>query len=238
MHEPRLLGVAEGAVSREGDWIDVTVPVRAGMLHWPGDPPVAVERVQDLDRGDVCTVSRLTLGAHTGTHVDAPLHYLPGGPGVDELPLDSLVGEARVVRIADDRRVTVEELARHDVRPGERLLFRTRNSDHSWPEAPFTDEFVCLTPESAAWLAQRGVRTVGVDYLSVGSPTDGIAIHRALLLAGVVIVEGLDLSRVPAGRYQLVCLPMKLRGGDGAPARVLLRPLADHGSSSENTSVR
>ncbi|MDP2316764.1 MAG: cyclase family protein [Pseudomonadota bacterium] len=207
------------------DWIDVTVPIRDGMLHWPGDPDVRVERVSDLDRGDAYTLSKLSLGAHTGTHVDAPLHYVHEGRGVDELPLDALVGDARVIRILDPHRVTVEELLRHDVRTGERVLFRTRNSDHPWPTEPFSTDYVHLAPDAAAWLALRGVRTVGIDYLSVASPEEGTVTHRALLLAGVVIVEGLDLSRVPAGRFQFVCLPLKLQGCEGAPARVLLRPV-------------
>jgi arylformamidase len=215
--------------AREGGddngWIDVTVPIRDGMLHWPGDPPVRVERVSDIDRGDPYTVSRLSLGAHTGTHVDAPLHYVQGGRGIDELPLDALVGEARVLRIVDPRRVTVDELVRNDVTEGERVLFRTRNSERPWSTQPFTEDYVHVAPDAAEWLAARGVRTVGVDYLSVASPEEGVVTHRALLLAGVVIVEGLDLSRVPAGRYQFVCLPLKLQAGDGAPARVLLRPV-------------
>jgi len=205
-------------------WIDASVPIRDGMVHWPGDPPIEVARVSDLERGDPATVSHLSAGVHSGTHVDAPVHFIPGGAGVDEIPIEALVGLARVVAIQDPRSVGEPELREHDPRAGERLLLRTRNSPRCWQTDRFLDDFVYLTVEGARFLAERSVRTVGIDYLSVGAMDAGVPTHRALLEAGVCIVEGLDLSAVEPGTYEMLCLPLRLAGGDGAPARVLLRP--------------
>ncbi len=205
-------------------WIEASVPIRDGMVHWPGDPAVEVVRVSDLERGDPATVSRLSAGVHSGTHVDAPLHYVAGAAGVDQIPVDTLIGEARAVAIRDPRAVDVPELREIDPRPGERLLFRTRNTPRCWQTDRFVEDFVFITPEAARLLAERRVRLVGIDYLSVGAADDGAATHRILLEAGVCIVEALDLSAVEPGTYEMLCLPLRLAGGDGAPARVLLRP--------------
>ncbi len=206
-------------------WIDVSVPVSDGMVHWPGDPEVKVTRALSIDAGDDANVSHLDLGAHTGTHMDAPVHFVPGAEGIDAMPLGATIGPARVVAIADPESVKPEELERHEPRRGERLLLRTRNSERSWVREPFDPDFVPISPEGAALLAERGVRTVGVDYLSVGGYRGGGAeTHRALLEAGVWIIEGLDLSRAEPGDYELICLPVKIAGSDGAPARALLRP--------------
>lgn len=212
-------------------WIDVTVPIRDGMVHWPGDPPVRVTRESDIARGDSSTVSRLELGAHTGTHVDAPGHFILGGSGVDAIDPERLVGPARVVRVDDGApvvdRAIVDAAA---VEPGERILFRTSNSDRAWKTDTdaFLADYCYLTLDAAERLVERGVRTVGIDYLSVAGGTQEqiVATHQALLAAGVCIIEGLNLSAVAPGAYDLVCLPLRLRDGDGAPARVLLRPSA------------
>jgi arylformamidase len=205
-------------------WIDISVPLRTGMVHWPGDPDVQFERLQDMERGDVCTVSRMALGAHTGTHMDAPLHYLRTGKSIDQMPLSATIGRARVIAIADPVAIAPEDLRPHSIRRGERILFKTRNSARCWQSKPFFEDYVFLSPAAARYLAARRVRTVGVDYLSVGtSGEDGVETHRALLEAGVWIIEGLDLSRVQPGKYDLVCLPLRIAGGDGAPARAVLR---------------
>jgi arylformamidase len=207
-------------------WIDVTVPIHAGMVHWPGDPAVRIARVRDLERGDEATVSELSLGAHTGTHVDAPAHFLAGGRPVDAIEPDALVGPARVVELAAPGAIAAEDLAPLEPRPGERLLLRTRNSERCWSGDRFVEDFVHLSPAAARLLVERGIRTVGVDYLSVGGGgEDGREVHRILLGAGVCVIEGLDLRDAPAGAYDLLCLPLRIRGGDGAPARALLRPL-------------
>jgi arylformamidase len=209
-----------------GGWIDVSVTVRDGMPHWPGDPPVVIERVMDIAHGDDCTVSHLDMGAHTGTHMDAPLHFIKGGRGLDTMPLEATVGEARVVDIADRHEITVDELRPHELQAGERILFRTVNSTRVWKTDDFVEDFVYISEPAARHLAEVGVQTVGVDYLSVGGYyVDGVTIHRILLGAGIWIIEGLDLSAAPAGRYEMICLPVKLHDSDGAPARALLRPL-------------
>lgn len=208
-------------------FIDVSVPIRAGMPHWPDNPPVAVDRIFDLAHGHPATVSRISLGVHTGTHMDAPSHFLAGAPGIDRMPLDATIGRARVIQIRDPQRVRVKELEKHRVRRGERILLRTCNSPRVWKTAHFVEDFVHLTPEAAEWFADRGVRALGVDYLSVGGFLDrsGEAVHHALLNAGIWIIEGLDLTRVPPGPCELICLPLKVLDGDGAPARAIIRPL-------------
>jgi arylformamidase len=212
-------------MTTRGDWIDVSVPLRTGMVHWPGDPPVTIERVMDMARGDDVTVSAIDMGAHTGTHVDAPFHFLPDAPSLDALDPEAMVGPARVIGIDDDVAIQPDELARHELRPGDRVLFKTANSDRCWTTDEFVEDFVYITEDAAAVLAALPVRLVGIDYLSVGGfHADGAEIHRRLLGAGVWIVEGLDLRGVEPGAYDLVCLPLRLAGGDGAPARALLRP--------------
>ena len=170
--------------------------------------------------------SQIASTVHVGTHVDAPLHYFADGAGVEGISLDALIGEAFVVQIPPTQeRITREVLENVDPPPGERLLFRTRNSDR-WPEAnrkEFFEDYVAFSEDAAQWLVARGVRTVGIDYHSVEMyDAKDRPVHRCLLSAGVVILEGLDLSGVMAGRYQLVCLPLKLVGVDGAPARAIL----------------
>jgi arylformamidase len=208
------------------DWIDVTVAIRDGMVHWPGNPPIVVERVEDMARGDAANVTKLSLGVHTGTHVDAPVHFDPRGAGVDAIPFAALCGPARVIAIANPREVTVDELAAAAITAGERILLRTHNSPHAWQQTKFVEDAVHLTLDAAHWLAARKVMTIGIDYLSVGgfAASNGEAVHHALLDAGVWIVEGLDLTHAPPGPCELMCLPMKIAGADGAPARAFVRP--------------
>jgi arylformamidase len=201
---------------------DITRTLRPGMATWPGEPGPELTLIKEMVAGHPADVSHLALGVHTGTHVDAPRHFIPGGAGVESLPLTTLIGPARVVSIADDRAIRVDELERAGLDGIERVLFRTRNSDE-WSDAVFKEDFVYLEPDAAQWLASRGTRLVGVDYLSVESFAAAEPLtHRTLLAAGVVIVEGLDLREVPPGDYDLTCLPLKLAGADGAPARAVL----------------
>jgi arylformamidase len=204
------------------EWIDVTVPIRRGMVHWPGNPDVRIETTEEPHEGGVCRVTKLSLGVHTGTHFDAPNHFgLPGG--VETLPAAAMIGVARVIRVPGAA-VEPADLERHDVRAGERLLLKTRNSDRRWDTSDFMPDYVFVTEPAARYLVARQVRTVGVDYLSIGGPNDGAATHITLLEAGVCILEGLDLRRVEPGSFDLVALPLRIPNSDGAPARVLLRP--------------
>jgi arylformamidase len=194
------------------------------MVHWPDNPPVRIERMLDIERGDVANVSTISLGSHTGTHMDAPIHFVRGGEGMDRMPLDATMGLARVIEIQDPTSIKPDELDPHGIGRGERVLFKTRNSSLAWWTRDFIEDFVYVSQKAARYLAERGVRTVGVDYLSVGGfYADGVETHQALLGAGIWVIEGLDLSRVEPGEHELICLPLKVEGGDGAPARALLR---------------
>jgi arylformamidase len=204
-------------------WFDVSVPLRDGLVPWPGDPPFRLERVSDVARGDVCTVSTLSMSAHAGTHIDAPLHFLQRGDSVDRLPLDATVGPARIILIRNPRSVEVDELRPHRIRKGERLLLKTRNSARG-RAGLFFEDYVAVSPDAAGYLASRGLRAVGIDGPSIGPFQRGAETHRILLGAGIWVIEWLDLRQTPAGSYDLICLPLRVVGGDGGPARAILRP--------------
>ncbi len=202
--------------------IDISVPNRPGQHVYPGDPEPRVAPVRTIAGGDVCNLSLLTLGSHTGTHVDAPYHFLPDGPRLGEVPLDRMIGEALVADLRGRPAVDASALAPLPVRPGDILLCRTDNSAR-WAAPEFQRDFTYLTEDAAAWLVARGVRAVGMDYLSIerfGSAD--FPVHRRLLGAGIFVIEGLDLQAVAPGRYTLVCLPLKFPDLDGAPARAVL----------------
>ncbi len=206
------------------DWIDISVPLRNGMVHWPGDPAYDIHHVHDQKKGDVCTVSQVNMGVHTGTHMDAPLHFIEDAASIDEMPLDATIGPARVIQIRNRKSIGREELMEHEIEASERVLFKTANSDRLWTSNEFAEDFIFIAKDGAEYLAERGVRLVGVDYLSVGGfKEDGVATHQALLGAGIWVIEGLNLSGVEPGEYELICLPLKLEGAEGAPARAILR---------------
>jgi arylformamidase len=196
------------------------------MVHWPGDPPYKIHRVHDRKKGDICTVSQVSMGVHTGTHMDAPYHFIEDADTIDQMPLDTTVGPARVIQIRDRQSIGRRELEEHELESNERILFKTTNSDHLWNKDRFDEDFVFIEHEAAEYLAERGVRLVGVDYLSVGGfRQDAIETHNALLGAGIWVIEGLDLSGVEPGLYELICLPLKLVDSDGSPARAILRSI-------------
>ena len=203
---------------------DITVPISESIAVWPGDPAVEISQSSHMKRGDKNTVSRLALGAHVGTHVDAPSHFILDGAGVDTLDLETLVGPADVIDTPDTELLTSDVLASLPIPPDcDRILFHTRNSAW-WDEgySTFNPRFVALSEDGAQWLVARGVRLVGIDYLSVAPYKNSTPTHRALLSAGIVIIEGLDLRGISPGRYELVCLPLRITGIDGAPARAIL----------------
>ena len=210
---------------------DISVAIAPGVTPtYPGDPGIEVGAWSSIARGDHANVSVLNFGAHTGTHIDAPSHFIEGAPGIISLPLDALAGPARVVEIPEDAEAVEESHVGAEALGGaERVLFKTRNSLF-WedPRGRFREDFAYITPGAARALAAAGVRLVGFDYLSVEKfGSEGFETHLALLSAGVVIVEGLDLRAVGAGLYELCCLPLKVAAGsgDGAPARAVLRTL-------------
>ena len=208
-------------------WIDISVPIRDGMVRWPDNPPVQIERVMSLDKGDGCNLSKLSMSVHTATHMDAPLHFLADGADFHALPIEATVGTARIIEIQDTESIKPAELEQYAIQRSERILFKTSNSTRCWTQNEFVKDFVYISREAAAYLAEKQIQTVGVDYLSVGGfYKDGHDTHAALLGAHIWIIEGLDLSQVQPGTYELVCLPIKIFGSEGAPARAILRPLA------------
>jgi arylformamidase len=204
---------------------DVTVPLTPGLASFPGDPPLVMEALQRAGEAPY-GLGRLTLTTHSGTHVDAPAHFVAGGATVDSLALEILMGKARVVEILGRERVERSDLEAADLRDDLRVLLKTRMSGQLLKPG-YQEDHVYLTGDAALYLAQAGLKLVGFDYLSIDRFGDSsYPAHHALLAAGVVVVEGLDLSEVEPGEYDMTCLPLRVGGGDGAPARVVLRSRA------------
>lgn len=205
--------------------IDISVPLRPQMPTWPGSVGIGLTRTACLEAGDPTNVSRLDCDVHMGTHVDAPWHFLENGYTVEQLPLDVLIGPAVMAYLPKVSAVTASNLADLALPPStRRLLLRTRNSE-LWAEGvtEFRKDYVALTADAARWVVDRDIRLIGVDYLSVQRYDDSPLTHQLLLEAGVVIIEGLNLANVQPGAYELICLPIRLVGADGAPARAVLR---------------
>lgn len=204
---------------------DITLTVTPGMTVWPGDPPVVLERISKMEDGENNNVSRLETSVHAGTHMDAPYHFIQDGSTIETLPLEVLIGPVQVVELPDDvELITAAVLKTSSLAQGtQRVLFKTRNSK-IWQrqEADFQTDFVAVSPDGATWLVENGLHLVGVDYLSVAPFKQSTPTHRILLGAGIVILEGINLNDVPAGYYELCCLPLKLGGSDGAPTRAVL----------------
>ncbi len=205
---------------------DVSLILSEALSVWPGDPTIHMPLVFSLEKGDEVNVTDLRLGTHSGTHVDAPFHFFAEGAGVDELPLDVLIGPCRVVELLSlSTSIALADLEKLNLEGVRRILFKTKNSER-WEkeDQAFNPEYVYLTTEGAVYLKDLGVQLIGIDGLSIeklnhpGHPT-----HHILLQNHVIILEGLNLSQVPAGDYELIALPLKLKGADGAPARVILR---------------
>jgi arylformamidase len=211
-------------------WIDVTATLDPATTPvYEGNAPLRFEFVQDMRKGDAVTLSAYSLGAHSGTHIDAPMHFLVNGASIDKLSLEALIGPARVLDIPDNvQAIDAAELNRHSWKGAERVLFRTRSARQGWMSSPsFHHDFAYIAPDAAQLLADAGVRLVGIDYLSAeqfGAPAPRT--HRILLGKGIPIVEGLALETVSAGDYDLIVLPMKVAGHEGAPARAVLRKRA------------
>lgn len=212
------------------EYIDISVAIRSDLPVWTGDPEVAINRASSIAAGDLANVTRLDMGAHTGTHVDAPLHFLDGRRSIEELDLNVLIGAAWVAEFDVPREITAVDLDAAGIPEGtERLLLKTRNS-RLWTEKPasFDENFIGISVDGARWLVDHGVKLVGIDYLGVerfDSVPLGAPVHKTLLAAEMILLEGLNLSAVQPGAYQLICLPVKIQGADGSPSRaVLVKP--------------
>jgi len=203
---------------------DITLTISPDLPVWPGDPPVKIERVAKIEEGANSNLSRMSIGVHTGTHVDSPLHFLTGGNGVESLPLNILIGRAYVLNLPDADIITASVLKQSSI-PTEtnRLIIKTRNSQYLEQKDPvFRTGFVGISADGAEFLVGLGIKLIGIDYLSVAPYKQSRPTHEILLKSDVVIVEGLDLSNITQGQYTLYCLPLKIAGCDGAPARAIL----------------
>ena len=201
---------------------DISALISSDLPVYPGDPPVTIEPVTRISRGDAANVSRLAISTHCGTHLDVMRHYSDHGMAVDHVPLTLLVGKALVIELSGVREIGRRDLARFPVKGEERILLKTDNS-LLWDRPGFHEEYAHLTEEGARYLLDEGVRLVGIDYLSIERFDGDGEVHRQLLGNGVVVLEGLNLDGVAAGHYELICLPLKIRDGDGAPVRAILR---------------
>jgi arylformamidase len=202
---------------------DISVPIRSGGLVYPGNPEIEITLQQAVAKGAGANVSAIRFGSHTGTHADAARHFFDDGQPVDKIPLERLIGPALLAGFADDvRAIGAAELKVHDIRGHKRILLRTRNSA-LLSQKEFARDYTYLAPDGAEYLVDNGVEVVGIDYLSIEQFHSGHhRTHRTLLAKSVVILEGLDLSVPPPGEYQLICLPLRIEGCDGAPARAVL----------------
>lgn len=203
---------------------DISLTISPSLFGWPGDGMPQMERVLKMEDGDIANVTHLNMSAHTGTHIDAPYHFLKDGNTVENLPLDILIGQAQVIEITGEPILTAQVLKEAKIPPNtKRLLIKTQNSEQ-WKcgAKEFIEDYVAISGDGAEYLVELGVQLVGVDYLSVAPFDAPIPTHRTLLGASVVIIEALNLADIEPGTYTLYCLPLKLAGADGAPARVVL----------------
>ncbi|MHB8231905.1 MAG: cyclase family protein [bacterium] len=205
-------------------FIDISMDIEDGMLHWPTDPGVAIRQFSNIKNGDSANNSEITFGTHTGTHIDAPRHFIEGGIGIDKINLDLLIGPCRVIEVNNNiKTISKDFLEPLDIIKGERLLFKTKNS--LWinnKDKNFHEDYVYVSADGARYLVEKDVILVGVDYLSVEGYHIGHDTHNVLLSSNVVVIEGLNLFNVGEGKYRLIALPIKIKNSDGAPSRVLL----------------
>jgi arylformamidase len=201
---------------------DVTLEFSPDSVVYPGDPRVTIEEFGSISKGDKCNLSFITFGSHTGTHVDAPKHFYDDGLTVDQLPLEHFIGVAKVFEVKAEEAIATADLEEHEIKPNDIVLLKTRNSSLV-TKAGFETGFVYFTPEAARYLAEIGIRTLGFDYFSVDKfDGAGAEAHYALLEKNIVIIEGLNLSGIEPGEYEMVALPLKIKGGNGSPVRVVL----------------
>jgi arylformamidase len=208
------------------EWIDISITIKDKMIGWPGESEVNIRRDTNISSGDTANLTHLDMSAHTGTHMDAPLHFIENGNDISKMPLSAVIGEARVLEINNVDVIEVKDLEEYNIKKDERILFKTKNSNLNWYDELFNEDFVHLSTKAAEYLAGLGVRTIGIDYLSIsGYKKNEVRVHRAILEAGIWVIEGLNLTGVNPGKYELICLPLKILDGDGAPARAIIRPI-------------
>jgi len=205
-------------------YYDISLNLSAETVRWITSPPFELHERRRMSRGDHNNSSAVNMSVHSGTHVDAPFHFVAEGAAIDSLPLELFIGPALVRAVDADRYITEEHVSAIDLEGETRILFKTRNSALLHRSA-YDPDFVAFSVEAARALVARGVKLVGLDYLSVAHGDEQVPVHRAFLDHGVALLEGVDLSEVEPGRYELICFPIRLRGLDGAPCRAVLRDL-------------
>lgn len=217
------------AVKVPQGWYDISVPLKQGMNYLPIDPVAPkIYRFSDVALGSRVTMSMLEIISHTGTHIDSPLHFIPGGSTISDMPLDATVGPARVIEIKDPETIKVKELEQYDIKKGERILCKTRNSPDAYESPRFVEDYVYLDGDAARYLASKEIILFGLDCITIGDIKNEESVmetHQSLLSAGIYILEGCALGHVPAGEYELLCLPLLMYNGDAGPSRAVLRPL-------------
>ncbi|OGN99299.1 MAG: hypothetical protein A2Y89_04810 [Chloroflexi bacterium RBG_13_51_18] len=221
-------GSSRQITTPKSEWIDISLPLRDSMVQGPVEPLTPhIEFILHRKKFNNVAMCQININSHNGTHIDAPYHFIEEGETVDQMNLDTTIGRARVIEIRDNMSIKPEELKTHDIQPGERLLFKTRNSSRPERMKKFFADSVYVTVEGASFLAEKKVRLVGIDYISIGG--GGLEnidkTHLILLNHGIYIIEDLDLSEVKAGKYEIICLPLRLEGGDACPVRAIIRPV-------------
>jgi arylformamidase len=215
----------------QSEWIDISVPfpVDEPMPYFPTDPQgPSITRIFDRTKGDPVTMSQININSHNGTHIDAPFHFMAEGTTIDMMPLDTAIGPARVIEIKDPVSIKLEEVEPYDIKEGERILFKTRNSSYAYNTMVFIADYVYCTNEVAYYLKDKRIRLVGVDYVTIGSQKDEENIkivHETLLGNGIYIIEMLNLDGVTPGNYEMICLPLRMKKGDAGPCRAIIRPM-------------
>lgn len=217
------------AVKVPKGWYDISVPLKQGMNYFPTDPaPPKIYRFSDRALGSKVTMSMLEIISHTGTHIDAPLHFIPDGSTISDMSLDATIGPCRVLEIKDTEKITVAELQKYNIQKGERILCKTRNSPKTYTAEKFVEDYVYLDADAADYLAKIKIKLFGIDNITIGIlkvPDNIVRTHTALLAAGVYVLEDCAMDGVPAGSYELLCLPLYMWNGDAGPCRAILRPL-------------
>lgn len=217
------------AVKLPKGWYDISVPLKQGMVYFPTDPvPPRIYRMSDRNLGSVVTMSMIEIISHTGTHIDSPLHFIEGGSTISDMPIEATLGPCKVIEIKDPESVKAAELKQYDIKKGDRVLFKTRNSPSSYSGEKFNEDYCYIDESAANYLVEKQVTLVGIDVITIGCfkrPENIGAVHTALLGAGIYVMEDCALADVPSGEYDLVCLPLLMYHGDAGPCRAILRPL-------------
>ncbi|MBU6392004.1 MAG: cyclase family protein [Planctomycetes bacterium] len=204
---------------------DISLPISNDLPVWPGDSPISLITIMSISKGDKCNLTKIEMGTHTGTHIDAPSHFIKDGATVDSIPIETFIGPCLVIEFDSDTLIEKNDFLKHDLNGYSRILIKTKNSERWAKNIPsFDKNYVALGIDAAKYLIERNISLIGIDYLSIEAfQSDGSPVHKLLLKNNVAVLEGLNLSGIKAGAYELICMPLNLQGCDGAPARVLLR---------------